>query len=55
MPMVRSVRASVLALMACGLAAPALAHAHLVRETPSANAVLTAAPTELRLTFSEGL
>ncbi|HEY0777771.1 MAG TPA: copper resistance protein CopC [Gemmatirosa sp.] len=31
----------------------ALAHAHLVRSAPSAGARLTAAPTEIRLTFSE--
>lgn len=55
MPMVRSVRAFAPALIACCLAGPALAHAHLIRETPAANAVLTAAPTELRLTFSEAL
>lgn len=32
-----------------------LAHAHLVSQTPSADAVVTPAPTELRLSFSEGV
>ncbi|MBB6113549.1 hypothetical protein F4826_000427 [Rahnella inusitata] len=33
----------------------ALAHAHLKTQTPAANAVLTASPTELSLGFSEGI
>ena len=37
------------------LATPALAHAHLLRAVPAAGSTVKAAPTELRLTFSEGL
>ncbi len=55
MSRIPSARASALAAAACCFAGPVLAHAHLIREVPSANAVLTAAPTELRLIFSEAL
>ena len=33
----------------------AFAHAHLLSETPAAKAVVTVAPTELTLQFSEGV
>ena len=49
--------ARTLVLAACGVlagAAPAFAHAHLKSATPAMNATV-AAPTELALTFSEGL
>ena len=55
MPRIPSARTSALAVMASCLAGPALAHAHLIRELPPANAVVAAAPAEVRLTFSEGL
>ena len=44
-------------LLTAGAAAPARAHAHveLVRSDPADGAVLSAAPRELRLTFSEAL
>ena len=32
-----------------------LAHAHLVSQTPAADVIVTPAPTELRLSFSEGI
>lgn len=37
------------------LTGPALAHAHLKSATPADGATVTAAPSELDLTFSEGL
>jgi copper transport protein len=40
-------------LAALGAAAPALAHAQLVRSSPAAGQVVPQAPSELRLTFSE--
>jgi len=43
------------ALGALLLATPAFAHAHLLQETPANKAVVTAAPTQLVLKFSEGV
>ncbi len=46
------------AFLAAGLclaSAPAFAHAHLTSATPAANSTVAAAPTELNLTFSEGV
>ena len=37
------------------MAAPASAHAHLVRAVPTAGSTVKTSPTELRLKFSEGL
>lgn len=37
------------------VAAPAFAHAHLKSATPAAGSTVATAPTELDLTFSEGL
>lgn len=45
-------------LLAAGFvlpAVPALAHAHLVKASPADGAVLTASPSDLRLTFSESV
>ncbi|AFJ46819.1 copper homeostasis periplasmic binding protein CopC [Shimwellia blattae] len=44
-----------LLLSALMFSSPAFAHAHLVQQSPSADAQLTAAPQEIRLTFSEGI
>lgn len=43
------------ALLALGLASPALAHARLVLASPAENAAVAPAPTELRLKFSEAV
>ena len=39
----------------CALAEPALAHAHLKSATPPIDGTVSGAPTELDLTFSEGV
>ncbi len=55
--MIRNARHTVFAivmLVGAGLAAPALAHAHLQAETPMAEAT-TASPESLTLSFSEGV
>lgn len=46
---------SIAAAAACVLAVPALAHTKLVSSVPQANAVVTPAPTQLRLQFSDPL
>ncbi|MFC5510336.1 copper homeostasis periplasmic binding protein CopC [Massilia jejuensis] len=43
------------AALGCAFAAPALAHAKLEVSTPAANAVVSPAPSQLRLQFSEPL
>jgi copper resistance protein C len=43
------------ALALCGSAGSAFAHAHLKSADPAENATLAAAPTALKLQFSEGL
>lgn len=43
------------AALAVTVAAPALAHAHLVRSTPAANATLQTGPKTITLTFNERL
>jgi len=43
------------AALAVTVAAPALAHAHLVRSTPAANAQLHTGPRTITLTFNERL
>jgi methionine-rich copper-binding protein CopC len=45
----------VAAIVALGLTAPAFAHAHLKSAYPAVNSVVTTAPTELDLTFTEGV
>lgn len=47
--------AAALAALACASASPALAHAKLEASVPQANAVVTPAPTRIRLQFSERL
>lgn len=47
--------AAVATIAALAVAAPASAHDELVSSTPAADAQLTAAPTELSLTFSNNL
>lgn len=44
-----------LALGLCLLSAPAFAHAHLKSATPATDATIATPPTELDLTFSEGV
>ena len=41
------------AIVALGLTGQAFAHAHLKTATPAAGSIVTAAPTELDLTFTE--
>jgi methionine-rich copper-binding protein CopC len=43
------------AVVALGLTAPAFAHARLKSAYPAANCLVTTAPTELDLTFTEGV
>jgi len=43
------------AALAVTVAAPALAHTHLVRSTPAANATLQSGPRTITLTFNERL
>lgn len=57
--MIRNARMTAIAVItlvgaAAGLTAPALAHAHLLAETPTAEAT-TASPGSLTLSFSEGV
>ncbi|MCW6506580.1 copper homeostasis periplasmic binding protein CopC [Lichenifustis flavocetrariae] len=50
--------ARILVLASAGLvaaSAPAFAHAHLKSSTPAADSIVATAPTELDLTFSEGV
>ena len=44
-----------IALLAALIATPAFAHAHLIEETPAAKAVVTVAPSQLTLKFSESV
>jgi len=54
--MLRTVSAAaVAALAAVALAAPAFAHAHLQKSYPAADSVNSSAPTEIDITFSEGV
>ncbi len=54
--MLRNTTAAIVSLVAgCGLATAALAHPKLVKSDPAANAVVTASPKELRLSFNEEL
>lgn len=46
---------SIAAAAACMAAVPALAHTKLVSSVPQANTVVTPAPTQLRLQFSDPL
>lgn len=46
---------SLFAALSLLLAGPAMAHAHLEAATPAANAAVSASPSSLELTFSEGL
>ncbi|UGX87458.1 copper homeostasis periplasmic binding protein CopC [Phyllobacterium meliloti] len=46
---------TIAAVLSTGIAGEAFAHAHLKSATPAENAVVTTSPTELDLTFSEGL
>ncbi len=46
---------TIAAVLSTGIAGEAFAHAHLKSSTPAENAVVTTSPTELDLTFSEGL
>jgi methionine-rich copper-binding protein CopC len=51
----RTLLAAGVAVSAWAFAAPALAHAKLEASTPAANAVVSPAPAQLRLQFSEPL
>lgn len=46
---------SILAAAGCALSVPALAHTKLESSMPQANAVVAAAPTQVRLQFSDPL
>ncbi len=48
-------RAAIAALLLSVSATPVLAHAELEKQSPSAGAMLSAAPAEIDLSFSEGL
>ena len=47
--------AGVALIVALGLTAPAFAHAHLKTASPAADGTVTTSPTELDLTFTEGV
>jgi methionine-rich copper-binding protein CopC len=47
--------AAFIGLLALMLTSPAWAHAHLVKATPAAGGTVAASPTDVRLTFSEGV
>ena len=54
--MLRDTTVAIVSLVAgCGLATAAYAHPKLVKSDPAANAVVTASPKELRLSFNEEL
>jgi copper resistance protein C len=49
------VRSAIFTFGLCLISAPALAHAHLESATPAVNGTVAIAPSELDLTFSEGV
>ena len=53
--MIIALRRTALALGLCMLSAPAFAHAHLKSAIPAADGTTATPPTELDLTFSEGV
>ena len=53
--MLTLLRCTALALGLCLLSAPAFAHAHLKSATPATDGTIATPPTQLDLTFSEGV